>query len=520
MYLKQKFIIGLCFTLFMSCSNDGETYSQTPIDTGNQTAIYPISPSQWMGESNPYYTAGYVGDVMPYFDNGKFNLFFLHDAKTKPAGEGFHDIHSFETSNFTEFDYNGRMIPYGATDEPDFGVGTGSVVKAGSTYYFYYTGHNGIPSFLQNNPRESVLCATSTDLKNWTKVEDFKLTAPVGYYDYDFRDPHVFYNDEDGKYWMLMSTQTNPERKAVVALFTTDDLASNNWEVQSPVYTTTSEENYLMLECADMFKMGNYWYLIFSENWSSYKGTRYRMATSPYGPWTTPEVDRFDGEYLYAAKTAANGSTRYLFGWTARKAPETNTGNKEWAGNMVIHELVQNTNGTLSVKQPESVSSLFNNSILLEEDSSVGNVTRGNSLLALDGLTSKAMVTYAELNKSSQITFTFSMQSNGDSGILFNYVSETNTAFKIAFESDNKRIAAYNVIGGNNQYVNQIPFQFVEGEEYHFSITINEDVCVVYINNQLAFSNRLYGTIGKKWGIYADTGKVVFSNINLKTIVK
>ena len=518
MDLKRKLIIGLLFCVAFSCSNDDDTFVQPPVNTNVQANIYPKPPSGWFGETNPYSTTGWVGDVMPYFDNDKFYLYFLHDALSKPAGKGFHDIHSFETSNFTEFNYKGRMIPYGEAHEPDFGVGTGSVVKVESTYYFYYTGHNGIPSFLQNNQRESVLCATSTDLKNWTKVDGFKLTAPTGYLGYDFRDPHVFYNEENGKYWMLMSTQTEPGRKAVVLLFTTDNPATNNWTVQPPVYTTTAQENYLMMECADMFKMGSYWYLIFSENWSAYKGTRYRMATSPNGPWITPEVDRFDGEYLYAAKTTSNGNNRFLFGWTARKVPETNTGNKEWAGNLVIHELVQNTNGTLSVKQPVSVSSLFNNSIILEEDNSVGNVTKSNNSLTLDGLTGKSMVTYAKLNKSSQITFKFSMQSKGNSGLLLNYVSETNTAFKIAFESGNSRITAYNVIDGNDQFVNQIPFQLVEGEEYHFNITMNEDVCVVYINDQLAFSNRLYGSIGKKWGIYADTGKVVFSNINLKDI--
>jgi beta-fructofuranosidase len=77
--------------------------------------------------TSPYFSAGYVGDVMPYFENGKFNLFFLHDAKTKPVGEGFHDIHSFDTTDFINYTYNGRMIAYGTTSEPDFGVGTGSM---------------------------------------------------------------------------------------------------------------------------------------------------------------------------------------------------------------------------------------------------------------------------------------------------------------------------------------------------------------------------------------------------------
>jgi beta-fructofuranosidase len=86
--------------------------------------------------------------------------------------------------------------------------------------------------FLSGNPRESVLLATSTDMKNWTKVKNFKITAPAGYYDYEFRDPHVFFNTEDGKYWMLVSAQTS-DKKAVVLKFTTTNPASGNWRLKT-----------------------------------------------------------------------------------------------------------------------------------------------------------------------------------------------------------------------------------------------------------------------------------------------
>lgn len=138
-----------------SCQNQDSVADVNPDDIFRQTNIFPQPPNQWMGENNPYYTAGYVGDVMPYYENGKFHLFFLHDAKTKPAGEGFHDIHSFETTDFKDFTYQGRQIPYETASEPDFGVGTGSLVKVGNTYYYYYTGHNAIASFLSSNTRKT-----------------------------------------------------------------------------------------------------------------------------------------------------------------------------------------------------------------------------------------------------------------------------------------------------------------------------------------------------------------------------
>ena len=271
-----------------------------------------------------------------------------------------------------------------------------------------------------------------------------------------------------------------------------------------------------MLECADIFKMGNYWYLIFSENWSDYTGTHYRIASSPNGPWTTPAIDRFDGSYLYAAKTASDGNKRYLFGWTARKSPENNTGNKEWGGNIITHELIQNNDGTLSVKQPESIAPVYTNNATLTVENTIGNVTQNNTTYTLDGTPSDAIVTFGKLKKSNHIEFKISSQSNGDFGILLNHETENNTAFKIAFEPGFNRVAAYNVNDGNDSYLNHVPFNFTTNTEYKVSITTNEDICVLYINDQVAFSNRLYNVTGKKWSLFTNNNQTVFSNLTLK----
>ena len=140
---------------------------------------------------------------------------------------------NIQSTDLANFSYEGQMIPFGNATDPDFAIGTGSVVKVGNVYYFYYTGHNETPAFMQSNARESVLCATSSDLKNWTKVPSFKITAPAGYYNYDFRDPHVFYNEEIKKYSMIVSTQTEPGRKAVLLHFTSEDPVSGKWDVQA-----------------------------------------------------------------------------------------------------------------------------------------------------------------------------------------------------------------------------------------------------------------------------------------------
>ena len=503
--MKYRNIITIASIFFslVSCSQD-DTYIGGSISGGDSeiTSIYPVPPRLWIGGGDePYYSAGYTGDIMPFFDNGKFHIYFLHDAQNKPAGKGFHDIHEFQSTDLAHFTYEGQMIPYGKTTEADFGVGTGSVVKVGNLYYFYYTGHNGIPEFLQSNARESVLCATSSDLKNWTKKSSFKITAPAGYYNFDFRDPHVFFNEQLNKYSMLVSTQTEPGRKAVILHFTTADPASGNWEVQAPIYTTTPQENYLMMECADIFKMGNYWYLFFSENWSGSKGTHYKMATSINGPWITPQNDMIDGEYFYAGKTASNGNKRYVFGWGTRKTPETDLGNKDWAGNMVIHELTQNQDGTLGTQAPQAVKDYFTKKTTVEVDGTTGNTTVNASTYTLNSTTDKAIVTFKPIGKRAKIKAELSLGNTaGSAGFVF-HTNNSGSYAKIVFDAAKNAIIGYN---SASQETTRIKFQFQTNTKYDVELITEGSMVVLYINGKAALTNRIYGREKYKWGLISE----------------
>ncbi|TXK46093.1 DUF4975 domain-containing protein [Pontibacter qinzhouensis] len=500
-----------------SCSKENpETNGPSIPDSTNDKVIgiYPAPPSGWMGTTNPYNTTGWVGDIMPYFDNGKFHIFFLHDAQNKPAGQGFHAIHKFESSNLVDFTYGGEMIPFGTASQPDFAIGTGSTIKVGDTYYMYYTGHNGNASFLQSNPRESVLYATSKDLKTWTKNNSFILTAPPGYYNFDFRDPHVFFNSEKNEYWMLQSTQTE-SRKAVVLLFTSKNPALNDWAVQGPLYTTTDEESYLMMECADIFKMGNHWYMFFSENWGI-KGTHYRIADSSEGPWRTPAHDMLDGEFFYAAKTATDGNKRYAFGWTARRLPENDNGNKEWAGNMVIHELTQAADGTLGVKIPDAVTGIFKKEIALQMQNTAGAVAANGNSYQLNGSGSEALSTFRPINGSRMIQAKLKTDNNtGTTGFIFNADNPAEQSYKIVFEPQHARVAAYHIAGGNPREITRVPFDFKANTVYDVKVVMDGTLCVVYIDGKAALSNRIYGMPGKQWGIFANGTQSIFSDLSL-----
>lgn len=495
MYLKELILCGALFTGMSACSKD------------NVTPVNPPAPEE-TSRIFPKPLSGWVGDVMPYYLNGQFEIFFLHDATDldKQSSRGEHAVHKFTATDLTSFDYEGEMIPYGHRGTQDHLIGTGAMVQVEGVYFYYYTGHNGTSSWLQNNNpgwvpnnnREAVMLATSTDLNNWTKQEDFLIKAPDGYSGFDFRDPYVFYNEEFGEYWMLVSTQASG--RGVLLVYTSANPATHQWEMRGPLDV---EGDYLMLECADIFQSGNRYYLLFAEDWSSTPGTRYRVANSTAGPWLKPQSgrDMFDGHQFYAAKTAANGEGRYAFAWAHRRRPENDNGQRTWAGNLVTHEIFSTVEGELRVKSPAAVKALFNSDVALSLAHQDGSVSASGSNIVLNGTSSKALAVFQTVAGTQRVEA--SLQLDNTAGIfsfLLNADDAGNENYTIEFKPGGNRIVAFN----NGQEVTRVPFAFAAGETYAISLMIEGSVCVLYVNDQVALTNRVYGMQQRHWGISAE----------------
>ena len=225
-----------------------------------------------------------------------------------------------------------------------------------------------------------------------------------------------------------------------------------------------------------------------------------------------PEQDMIDGEYLYAAKTASDGNKRYAFGWTARKSPQNDGGNKEWAGNMVIHEINQNTDGTLIFKAPQAVKDLFTKEILLESVNTSGTVTENNTNFQLSG---NASVDFKSAGKKVKINATVSLgNTTASAGFKFE-VNDVGAYYKIVLEPSNNRIAAYN---STNQLVTQIPFEIVKDVNYEVELICDGSICAFYIGGKKVLSNRIYGRELYKWGLLSEGNQFKVSNLTLKGI--
>lgn len=313
---------------------------------------------------------GVVADPIPFYHDGEYHVFYL-----LPGGGA--DWAHISTRDFVVAKEWPIALRSGGPEAQDFSCFTGCAFEHRGRFHIFYTGHN--QNFRKDRPGEPfqvILHATSDDLKTWRKDPSFffKPDPAAGYRAVGgWRDPFVYKHPERGEFGMLI-TASSKEHGSVVAYARSDDLL--HWQARKPIFL--GEEDTRITECPDLFRIGDWWYLIYfdrgpdNEPQNLHWKTRYRMSRQPDGPWTKPAVDVFDGRSYGAAKTAGTGSERFLFGWLARRKPEEDTAPWGWGGSLLTYELHQRPDGTLATKLPEAALAIFGKSLPLE-DASAGS---------------------------------------------------------------------------------------------------------------------------------------------------
>lgn len=459
---------------------------------------------------------GVAADFIPFYWNGEFHLFYLKDYRdVEQHGEGSPWFH-LSTKDFLHFNDLGQALERGAVEDQDLNVFTGSVLEAEGSFHIFYTGHN--PHLRKNGkPEQAVMHAVSDDLIHWRKEpEDTFFTSRGQYEPHDWRDPFVFWNPEAQEYWMLLAarlTEGASRRRGCTALCTSKDL--KQWQVRQPFWAPGL---YFTHECPDLFQMGDWWYLVFSE-FSERCVTRYRMSHSINGPWLRPEEDTFDGRAYYAAKSASDGERRFLFGWNPTRSDRTDDSSWQWGGNLVVHEIIQRPDGTLSVKLPETVDGYFTNNLPVSFVQAVGQgtmLTNGVEISAPGSFACMSAGIMPECCKiETKITFTAETQG---CGLFLRATDEYERGYFIRLEPQRQRLVFDRWPRNGDQ-----PFSIEleraaalkAGDLVRITVLVDGTLCEVYLNDEVAMSTRLYNHPVGEWGVFAEEGHAVFRHTAL-----
>ncbi|SFS31086.1 glycoside hydrolase family 32 protein [Sphingobacterium wenxiniae] len=526
----MKIMITLSpFLLFISvltgCGGDDGPSPITPTTPASEVDVSTTCiDKQEAGGYQVFYKPqqGFVGDPMPYFnaDDNKFYLFYLYENANR------HPVYLTKSADFASFEGFTEVLPTGAVGSQDEWIGTGSFIKKDNTYYSFYTGHNANLS-----PAEKVMMATSTDLMNWTKQPNATFQAVIGYDQNNFRDPNVYWDEARSSYVMLVTTRK--DGKGALARYTSSDL--NNWSLIEPLLATTSdnpgryeiETDAEILECPDIFKIGNQWYLTFSRiNRDEHRKTFYRVSDSPDGPWkicrdAIGHHETFDGLYLYAGKTASNGTARYLSGWCSTGQTVNNNNELHWSGSLITHKLERQPSGKLYPTIPDALNAKFNKETAFAKIKSEGNVTGDKDAYTISASSSSR--SYALFNRNTasvKISMKVDASQSNHFGFSFGACGDMSEVYSIAFD-----LTSSNRWGMPSLFMNQetnstgkkelnfTPLIVPANKVFDVKIIIENSICVVYVNNNVAFTNRIFKMNQNPWSIFSDNGTIKISGL-------
>jgi len=469
----------------------GGTEAGQPAEATTVSAIYP------------QFSKGSVGDPMPHSIDGRLHIFYLFDGPT--GGEAFHPWYQASTADFVRYADRGEALPVVQDrSSREFALGTGSVIQVGDTYHAYYTGFNK-----SLTPFEAILHATSKDLIRWTKHPEHTFYAPSGYERNDFRDPHVIRVEEKGEYWMLVTARSRG--RGVIAKLVSKDLIK--WEDGGILFTNDAFARDANLECPTLFRIGDYWYLTFSDQWPT-RRTQYRVSRRIDGPFEKPKRFALDGAGFYAGKAVQHGGQHYMAGWVPRKELLKDSGEFVWGGNLVVHQLNQQADGTLAVRVPDAIRALFTGATATHKR--LDTVTlqgAGYQFKSQGNFGDDPQTVYRIAGK-----FRPAAGAAGTFGLEFG-VKASGGRINLVFDAAQKTLKFFNVpLSRAKETTPQAQTELEIGAALGFEIYINGSVAVMYMDDTYAFSSRMYGLLGAEWGVFSENAAVELSDLTVSQI--
>jgi beta-fructofuranosidase len=459
-------------------------------------------------------TDGVAADFIPFYWDGAYHLFYLKDYRdVETHGEGTPWFH-LVTRDFVRFEDWGEALPRGSQDAQDLWVFTGSAIEHEGTFHIFYTGHNA--HFRgTDRPVQAVMHAASPDLGTWTKDTSFLSLAPPGYEPDDWRDPFVFWNEEAGEYWMLLAARvpTGPSRhRGCVALAASADLRA--WEVREPFW---SPDMYFTHECPDLFRMGEWWYLVYS-TFSERCVTHYRMSRDLHGPWLAAANDTFDGRAYYAAKTASDGQRCFVFGWLPTREGEKDDGRWQWGGNLVVHEIVQRSNGHLTVRAPGTVLAQFARPVPRDPRPVLGEWDVNEQRFSAQAAGRFSALTLGELPDECLIELdVICSPGTANAGLLLRADEALDAYYALRLEPGNRRLTFDRwPRPGDQPFMIERPLAMTDGELVHLQVFVDGTCAVAYVDHRIALSCRMYDHLRGALGLFVAEGEARFENVMVR----
>lgn len=301
-------------------SANDQTYHAAQLELAQlaNNALAETRKSRWYPHFHIAAAAGWINDPNGLsFFNGRYQTYFQHHPYSSQWGP----MHWGHVSSQDLVRWQRHPIALAPDREEDRdGVFSGSAVEGpDGLLYAFYTGHRWRNGHNEDDGNLQVQClAVSQDGCTFEK-RGAVIECPEGIQ--HFRDPKVWYQDE--RWWMVVGV-SSLEQRGEVWLYVSSDLTE--WQFDRVLFQAP-EPGVFMLECPDMFPLGDKWVLLCcpmglpKEGFTGRNGHNAGYVVGDWAPGQgfTP-LTAFQpldwGHQFYAPQTfEAPDGRRILFGW-------------------------------------------------------------------------------------------------------------------------------------------------------------------------------------------------------------
>lgn len=121
-----------------------------------------------------------------------------------------------------------------------------------------------------------------------------------------------------------------------------------------------------------------------------------------------------------------------------------------------------------------------------------------------------------------KITGHFQMKGQqGQFGLMFNVGPNQTGSLNFVFDPAKQQVAFYNTDTSRVHAAKPelaVPVSLRPDGSYDFTLLVDGTVAVLYINDQMALSTRMYGLPDHPWGLFSSGGEVSLTNLQCSAL--
>lgn len=201
-------------------------------------------------------------------------------------------------------------------------------------------------------------------------------------------------------------------------------------------------------------------------------------------------------------------------------AKERDDGPWQWGGNLVIHEVIQQPNGTLTVRVPAEVESHFDRSLLLYPKVKLGTWQIMERTISSEAIDSFSWCQLAEMPEQCELKTMINWDKGTRGlGVILRADDNLDSYYQIRFEPGRQRVVFDRYPRpGDQPFMLERPIDLEHGKEVELKIFIEETVVEIYVNSVVAMSTRAYDYRTGSVGLFVSEGKATFNRTELMVI--